>query len=1236
MLLPESASNLDMARTRTRFIGLLLVPLVLFAASSAQAQDRVVNDGTQESVPSPDCSVSPDDNTIQDAVDNASAGQTILVCPGTYGEQVNVTKSLTINGPYNGTPGYDGTRGANEAVVNGGTSSPVDQTANIAFTVQDDDVTIDGFTLSGNQGVVLDPTTVSNFPTNDGAGLTVTNNLITTNIVGVRIQNVTTTGSKSFTITDNQFELQRQSYDLIDSQEGGSPDNTEGDENSEYTASVAIQTIEGDKAPLIKNNVVTDDGNDISGDGDPDGSFYGYAIDGLKVTSGRTTIAGDPGNTGTTGTIQGTAQGIGILDGQTSRQSNVAIEDFLISAMSGSAPNNEDANFQAGVFTYTETAENTNTTDVEIANTTIEGLDYSDPDDAGGGAAPSANIYLASFDFGFGATPTHNVTIEGVTVQSTEHRGIFVRGDDVSGSFLENGATNFNVTVTKDGAGDNTVLKGVTEGADAHPIHSERGGSLTINNAEIINKDISAADAVHIRDAGATITFGDDVTVNSNNRTTFGDLGGRAADADLKVTSPTSLSAAKVDLVNGDGIIELTGSSTLSVTDRLTLTSGTFDVSSGNLTLASDGPASAAFISGSGTGTLTGNVTVEWKVPSGPDGWDGWQTLTAPVDAPFDGGTSDALLSNMWTQKSGSGTGYDAANGSISNSSVFSYDETASVGGTTTEDLNDAWVVPSDISTALTQGQTGRLVFFFGDRDFDGTDDSGSPFTLSATGSVLAKENTDTDVDLGLTYTENDGGGDGDGWNLVGNPFMAPIDWEDMTNDGAGRTNVERTVYIPTANNNYATYQANNSGPLGTATNGGTRYISPFQGFFVKATGSDPELTLKSSDKALGQSPTLKQSKKTAPQTVKLRMEAESSSRDEETVVRFSDEAALDDSDGDAYQLVPPANEYFYIASEIAGKNSAYEIQSLPPPGSDGRTVPLTVRSARPGTYTVGGTLNNAPSGWDVQLKNRDTGETADLQADETLTLSLNGSKKSASSRSSASPRRSPSRNGQPLVAPASGHSSESTTKATSGASPRLVLKVTDSAPLPVELAQFDGQTTENAIELRWTTASETNNTGFQVQRSASGTEQWTDLGFVEGHGTTSSPQRYRFTDERLPYDGQTFEYRLKQVDSDGSVALSDPIEVERGTPSTVRLQSVFPNPARKQATVRYTLPEATHVTMALYDVLGRKVATVIDEQQEAGRQQHPLSVSSFATGVHVLRMQANQTVKTKKLVVIE
>ena len=193
------------------------------------------------------------------------------------------------------------------------------------------------------------------------------------------------------------------------------------------------------------------------------------------------------------------------------------------------------------------------------------------------------------------------------------------------------------------------------------------------------------------------------------------------------------------------------------------------------------------------------------------------------------------------------------------------------------------------------------------------------------------------------------------------------------------------------------------------------------------------------------------------------------------------------------------------------------------------------------------------------------------------------------------------------------------------------------SNPLPVEMTWFEATVEESGredhVRLTWQTASETGNSGFEVQRRVEDDEgPWEGVGRVEGAGTTTNKQSYRFVDRDLPFAGDALTYRLKQVDTDGSAHYSETITVERGV-DAVTLRDVYPNPARGPVTVQYALPESQAVSLRLYDVLGRQVRTVANSEQQ-GRQEARLDVSDLTSGIYFLRLQADRTVKTQRLIV--
>ena len=214
------------------------------------------------------------------------------------------------------------------------------------------------------------------------------------------------------------------------------------------------------------------------------------------------------------------------------------------------------------------------------------------------------------------------------------------------------------------------------------------------------------------------------------------------------------------------------------------------------------------------------------------------------------------------------------------------------------------------------------------------------------------------------------------------------------------------------------------------------------------------------------------------------------------------------------------------------------------------------------------------------------------------------------------------------------------------------------AAPLPVELAGFEARRArEDAITVQWETLSETNNAGFEVQRRAAGSEHgpvhgavetshwgvsttgdpagpsWQTIARLEGAGTTDTPQSYQFEDADLPYAADSLSYRLRQVDTDGTASVTEPVTIARPVPSA-ELLPTYPNPARSQATIRYAVPKRQDVRIVLYDLLGRRVQTVVDAEAE-GRTEQPIDVSRLASGTYFLRMQTKGHTETQRLTVV-
>jgi hypothetical protein len=195
---------------------------------------------------------------------------------------------------------------------------------------------------------------------------------------------------------------------------------------------------------------------------------------------------------------------------------------------------------------------------------------------------------------------------------------------------------------------------------------------------------------------------------------------------------------------------------------------------------------------------------------------------------------------------------------------------------------------------------------------------------------------------------------------------------------------------------------------------------------------------------------------------------------------------------------------------------------------------------------------------------------------------------------------------------------------------------------LPVELAGFDAalksdplSTSDQTVRLRWRTVSETNNAGFHVERAVDA-RAFQSLGFVDGRGTTETAQTYRFADTRFPVAADSLTYRLRQVDHDGTATLSDPVTIAVGAPQRLALHGPFPNPVYQAATLRYDLPEAADVRIVAYNVLGQRMAMLVNRREEAGRKEIQLATDRWPSGVYFLRLAADGATRTQRLTVVQ
>ena len=200
------------------------------------------------------------------------------------------------------------------------------------------------------------------------------------------------------------------------------------------------------------------------------------------------------------------------------------------------------------------------------------------------------------------------------------------------------------------------------------------------------------------------------------------------------------------------------------------------------------------------------------------------------------------------------------------------------------------------------------------------------------------------------------------------------------------------------------------------------------------------------------------------------------------------------------------------------------------------------------------------------------------------------------------------------------------------------LIPVRSSSGLPVEMAGFEATRSGSSVELRWSTASETNNAGFRVQHEPVGQDSWQEVGFVESQakgGTTTEAQTYRYSVQQELEPG-THRFRLQQQDLDGSTSLSDVVSVEVQMRDALTLRAPAPNPTTGQATVTFAVKEATDAEVVLYDMLGQQVRTLYEGTPAAGQAKAlRVRASDLPSGTYMVQLRADGQTRTQRLIVV-
>ena len=667
--------------------------------------------------------------------------------------------------------------------------------------------------------------------------------------------------------------------------------------------------------------------------------------------------------------------------------------------------------------------------------------------------------------------------------------------------------------------------------------------------------------------------------------------------------------------------------------------------------------------------TIVGNSGDEGDATVGELGGDaGWRMIGPPVE----GATAGDLISGSDTN--GSVIEFTVAQGSM----FYRWDDTAA-GSPNPGD----W---SPINTASTAFQNGRgyLLFLFDDVGIPDADPLNPSITIDvATGTVPS-----SNVTVGDGTPASDPALNQDAaLHVLANPFNEPYDLTDLVDgngnsldsnsdfqsviqiwDG-GATSAEDNAQVGSYVTATVNGTASQDGTGNMVLQSGSDVISAWQGFVVEreTPGSGPtEFTFNTTGITTGER-RIVGSKSTAPVPfvrVPLKLtvssaEGQQIARDEAASIYFHPGATEGWDSFDASKLTPLTRRYALLGPVGAVRDTAAAPamkaqESRSADVEDVVTVPLALETEGEvrGQATVEiPDWSDVPGTWSLTLI--DTKGTTDPGDDTEQPLTRTSSyaftlDAAAKQGAQGSPGMQTADDGarSPLAPPRldalmrTGADGAAKSDATS--SPRFALRIETGGALPVEYGRFDASTSERRVALRWETTRETNNDGFYVEHqrlsptdSTTAPSAWASLGFVEGAKQAERGQAYQFDTPELDYG--THAFRLRQVDVDGTTAFSKTLRARVRLDEAVSVQAPYPNPVRQSATLNVTVRDQQPVRIQLYDVLGRRIGTIMDEELPA-QETHTLQIDAqrLASGVYFLRILGDDFTTTERMTVVK
>jgi hypothetical protein len=183
---------------------------------------------------------------------------------------------------------------------------------------------------------------------------------------------------------------------------------------------------------------------------------------------------------------------------------------------------------------------------------------------------------------------------------------------------------------------------------------------------------------------------------------------------------------------------------------------------------------------------------------------------------------------------------------------------------------------------------------------------------------------------------------------------------------------------------------------------------------------------------------------------------------------------------------------------------------------------------------------------------------------------------------------------------------------------------------VPVELVSFSAEVYSGNVNLSWITATEINNSGFQIERRNTGNDEWTNIGFVNGNGSSTETRYYSFTDNSVSVGN--YSYRLKQVDYNGNYTYSKEVEVTILPVSEFTLKQNYPNPFNPSTRIAFSIPKTSFVSLKVFDILGNEINTLVNGDLTEGSYEVEFIGKDLPSGVYFYNLTAGDFSKTMKM----